>query len=47
MSFKEILEKDMLKELKKDRDLYREKSSVKPTVNTRNNHFINIKIKRQ
>ena len=25
MSFKEILEKDMLKELKKDRDLYREK----------------------
>ena len=25
MSFKEILEKDMLKELKKDRNLYREK----------------------
>ena len=25
MTFKEILEKDMLKELKKDRDLYREK----------------------
>ena len=47
MTFKEILDKDLLKELKKDRDLLPGRSSMKPTVSTRNNHFINIKIKRQ
>lgn len=46
MTFKEILDKDLLKELKKT-GTSTGRSSMKPTVSTRNNHFINIKIKRQ